>query len=688
MSIRWFIAGNLRFVSVMTSFRRLFGLAIGLFFLLAAPAIAMSQSSPTVVTADSTVPADDVIDIEFDELVTTTTSTSTTVAPTTTLAETLDMGIAEPRYLEMASEVVAGKAASGRTVSVAATGLAPNSKVLLVLQPENVVLVESTTDASGNATLSATLPNGVTLGSHMLLATGTTPAGDDVSTSGAFVVDSSGVVTGVVAASESLAKPPSLAELQRALDAGAPLYDTAANVATTAAVAVGAAVIGTVAAGGAAGGAGGSSGSGGSRSSSSNESGDGSVSPESQSEDRNTESQGEVGSIDVDELQKLEHDHESWGDKSLLWRLPGAQASHSLILRAYNWAESHSVLLSRVLIDGQWMRAALGPIHLVFAYVGMLLGVLGAISTGGAALLPPMGLVFVVIVMSMADALAGMLAWLSFTLVVAVSGGLSNLFDLRTLLGMAIVFMALPLVANHARPLRRLNDGTLLWKLDRLGDYLLAPIIVSFAASAALTALNGLSGLQLVESSDASQVRWLVGITVVCRMVIEDVVVRGFPQRLAATHLDNGDGLGVVADYGTVLAKGGLFLLASSSFFGLGWRTWLMVSLMTLVPFLKITKDRYPNFWWLKHWFPQGVLRTVMMIFVGSWFAQWVLSTSSSPNAARELAPLLMLPGVALGFIDLFGRSGDKWPNAVWNRLIAAGAWIFVLGIMLGRFSV
>jgi hypothetical protein len=523
----------------------------------------------------------------------------------------------------------------------------------------------------------------------MLVATGTTPAGGDVSTSGAFVVDSSGVVTGVVAASESLAKPPSLAELQRALDAGAPLYDTAANVATTAAVAVGAAVLGTVAAGGSSGSGGGnSSKSGDAQSDTGSEGGENSTLSESSSDGRDTQSQGEVGSIDVDELQKLEHDHESWGDKSSLWRLPGTHAAHSVILRLYNWAESHSVLLSRVLIDGQWMRATLGPIHLVFAYVGLLLGVLGAIATGGAALLPPMGLVFVVMVMSMADALAGMLAWLSFTVVVAVSGGLSNLFDLRTLLGMAIVFMALPLVANHARPLRRLNDGTLLWKLDRLGDYLLAPIIVSFAASAALTALNGLSGLQLVESTDVSQVRWLVGITVVCRMVIEDVVVRGFPQRLAATHLDTGDGLGVIADYGTVLAKGGLFLLASSSFFGLGWRTWLMVGLMTLVPFFKITKDRYPNFWWLKHWFPHGVLRTVMMIFVGSWFAQWVLSTSSSPNAARELAPLLMLPGVALGFIDLFGRSGDKWPNAIWNRLIAAGAWTFVLGVMLGRFSV
>ncbi len=673
----------------MTSFRRFFGLAIGLFFLLAAPAIAMSQSSPALLTADSTVPADDVIEIEFDELVTTTSSTSTTVAPTTTLADALEMGVAEPRYLEMASEVVAGKVASGRIVSVAATGLAPNSKVLLLLQPENVVLVESTTDANGNATLNATMPSGVSSGPHMLVATGITSTGDDVSTSGAFVVDSSGVVTGVVAASESLSQPPSLADLQRALDAGAPLYDTAANVATTAAVAVGAAVLGTVAAGGAAGGSGsGSSGSGGTKSSSSNEGGDGSLLSESQSENRNTESQGEVGSIDVDELQKLEHDHESWGDRTTLWRLPGAHVSHSLILRLYNWAESHSVLLSRVLIDGQWMRAALGPIHLVFAYIGMLLGVLGAVSTGGSALLPPMALVFVIMVMSMADAFAGMLAWLSFTVVVAVSGGLSTLFDLRTLLGMAIVFMALPLIANHARPLRRLNDGSLLWKLDRVGDYLLAPIIVSFAASAALTALNGLSGLQLVDSTDASQVRWLIGITVVCRMIIEDVVVRGFPQRLAATHLDTGDGLGVFADYGTVLAKGGLFLLASSSFFGLGWRTWLMVSLMTLVPFLKITKDRFPNFWWLKHWFPQGVLRTVMMIFVGSWFAQWVLSTSSSPNAARELAPLLMLPGVALGFIDLFGRSGDKWPNSVWNRLVAAGAWVFVLGIMLGRFSV
>ncbi len=652
------------------------------------PVLGSTHSSAAVIGVDSTVPSDEVIDIVLDEEpTTTTTSTSTTSTTSTTEPTTLEMGIAAPQYLLLESQVVAGQKAATRAVTLTAAKLRPNTTVAFLIQPDGITLGEATVDAGGNASITATIPDALATGSHMLVANGTSDSGEVVSTASAFVLDSSGVVTDVIAPSESMSSPPSLADLQRALDAGAPLYDTAANVATTAAVAVGAAVVGTIAGGG-------STGSSSSSSGGSTRSGDGQDqnSDGSQSDSsalgRDTEAQGEVGSLDTDGLQKLEHHETSWGDKIGTWKLPGYSTTQNVIARVYQWSESRSVVLSRILIDGQWLRATFGPVQFLTAYVGLLLGVLGAVSTHGMVILPPIALVFAIMVLSMVDALSGLMAWVGFTSIALIRGEVSGIFDIRTLVGLAIVFIALPLIANHARPLRRPTYGNWVNRVDRVGDYLVAPIVVAFASSAALNAINGLSGLQLVQPHDASTVRWVAAIAVVSRLLIEDIVVRGFPQRLADTHLDTGDGLGVIADYGTVLMKGLLFLLASSSFFGLGWRTWVMVILMTLVPFLKVSQDRYPNFWWIKHWFPQGVIRSTMMIFIGSWFAQWVLSTSSSPNAAKELAPFLMLPGIAVGLIDLFGRQGDKWPNALWTRLVSAGFWVFVIGIMVGRFSV
>ena len=109
---------------------------------------------------------------------------------------------------------------------------------------------------------------------------------------------------------------------------------------------------------------------------------------------------------------------------------------------------------------------------------------------------------------------------------------------------------------------------------------------------------------------------------------------------------------------------------------------------MTLVPFLKLFVDRFPNVPFIHRWFPRGILRTVVMLWVGAWLTGLILGGDSSAAHTKEMAAFLLLPGMVIGLIDIAGREGGAWPDVLWKRLIGGCLWVLAFLVMFGHVTV
>jgi len=247
--------------------------------------------------------------------------------------------------------------------------------------------------------------------------------------------------------------------------------------------------------------------------------------------------------------------------------------------------------------------------------------------------------------------------------------------------------MAIPLVANLTRPFRRELD-TDHALADRIGDYVLLALLMALAARSMYTALNGLSGLFVVAPDDAAALRWVAGVVVLARLAIEDVVTRTYPSRIAATKLADPPERSLLTRLLLIAARAGLFLLGAAPFLGLGWRTWMVIALMSLVPVLELFEDRYPNVAALHRWFPRGILRTTAMLYVSVWYAAWVLGGDSSAEHTKAMFAFLLLPGVALGMVDTIGRHGGDWADTRWKRGVGAALWAITFAVLYGQITV
>jgi hypothetical protein len=213
-------------------------------------------------------------------------------------------------------------------------------------------------------------------------------------------------------------------------------------------------------------------------------------------------------------------------------------------------------------------------------------------------------------------------------------------------------------------------------------------LFASYAASSAYSALNGLSGLQLVSPDFANQVRIAMIFACIGRLLAEDAVMWLYPQRSSSIAITVDGEPGTVTRLVTIAFTGVLYLVGAGPFFGLGWRTWLIISLMMLVPTIKLFSDSLPNIAFAHKWFPRGILRSVMMVFVSAWFAQQIFAWAGEAHHAQTMAVFLMLPGIAIGFVDCIAREGGEWSSNLLTKVSGAALWLFLAAVLTGNVAV
>ena len=158
-----------------------------------------------------------------------------------TTRETVDLGLD------------VGFKAAGAPVTVAASGLLPNSPVQIIVYSDPQILATVQTDDAGNANVTAEIPSDLPEGAHTLVVQAIGPEGTPVQSMGAMQLNDEGVVTAVAPPADATGLAPGDEAMTRALAAGKPVYDAQGHPVTVAAVAAaGAAVVAVAGAAGAA----------------------------------------------------------------------------------------------------------------------------------------------------------------------------------------------------------------------------------------------------------------------------------------------------------------------------------------------------------------------------------------------------------------------------------------------------
>jgi hypothetical protein len=378
----------------------------------------------------------------------------------------------------------------------------------------------------------------------------------------------------------------------------------------------------------------------------------------------------------------------SWGDRSRTWKSKGTQS----VDRSWrNGAQSISVfspLAARTIGDGSYLRAMFGSLSLLAYPIAVVLGVWALIDADRQALPPATLIVIAIALLGTLDAMAGFFAAAIYAIGITVSGNIFTREEALTVAGVMIIFFAPALLASAIRPVRRLisSDDD---RWERITDYALVGLLSYFTLSKVVGALNGLSGLKLPISADAKQIALIVAIAITARIILEDLATYLYPVRLETVSPDYKE----PTTFQQVISlefKTFLFVTLAIPFVGFNIQLLIGTFFFLLPSILGLTVgDKYPKVPGLGRIVPKGALKIIVMIFVGSIFANWVETLFENPE---DFIPwsfaLLAIPGLVLKFAgDFAEKPGYDWRKTDFGRTVyrIGGIAIYILIVQMVR---
>jgi len=400
--------------------------------------------------------------------------------------------------------------------------------------------------------------------------------------------------------------------------------------------------------------------------------------------ERREQRRGKLAGVVTMKLKGVKVGEEGRGDKSSTWRGLGTTTLDRSMTDAPVKVGPYSALVSRIFVDGAWLRAILGSRAVALWSVAVAAAVAWIIDTQGYVSVPSTWILCVLVAVVALDAMGGLLASVLITAAVVMFDRVTDIADVRALLGVWVLLISAPLLAHVIRPLRRARD-TANFARERLYDYGMMPVFVAFASGSMVKALNGLSGLDIVSPEAITAVRWTVWIAMILRLAGEDLALSLYPQRSVAVQpaklVSQARAWGLVS----VAIRFGVFLFVAYPFFGINVAT-LVAAVLTIGPaLLKLWEDDLPNNERLFYWLPRGFLRFFLLLIVGGWLSSRLVGDEATPDTVRRMTPWLLVPGAVFGVVELFGRTGKPWRDDKVKHVGGAIFWLVAVLVVAGR---
>ena len=378
---------------------------------------------------------------------------------------------------------------------------------------------------------------------------------------------------------------------------------------------------------------------------------------------------GSVKSAKV-KMTKFSGDGSGRGDQSRTWQLPGWEKVDAWSLSVPVWLATRSPLTARILADGSYLRAIFSTAWVLLVLAGGYLGLVAAHQTNGVPIAPSVALTTALVVIAIFDATAGAMGVLGFLAGMFIWRGndLGAVTTMRSFLGLAALWFAIPLIAAATRPFRRSTVVGSKYAWDRVADTVIGTLTAGWAVQKTIGGMPGLSGLDLPIADRAGTIALIAMAAVVTRVLVEEFAAWRYPLRLSAVEKSKMPFAGTRQRIFATGLRTVLFVFLSIAFIGNCWQLWVGAALFLVPQVLSIYERKFPNSERLHGLLPGGIFKTLLMLIVGSFFAKLVFSILSNPDSMlRNGFTLMTIPGLILSALGLFGHDGPD-PKWTWPR--------------------
>ena len=342
-----------------------------------------------------------------------------------------------------------------------------------------------------------------------------------------------------------------------------------------------------------------------------------------------------------------------------------------------------SPLLTRTIQDGNTVRAIIGSWAALLMPIGLILGIVVAVNTGGQALPPAWIIVALVMAVAIYDAFAGFIAGAVFFLAALLTGNITNRPEFLTAIGVMVLFFAPALLASAFRPFRRLvrsQDD----KWERITDYALGTLLTFWVITKMVAAMNGLARLELPITNYGTELALIAAALLIVRVALEDIAVEHYPMRLRALHVEIKKP-SQSQKVRSLALKIAVFFIMAAPFVG-SLLNLVLGTILFAIPQITSLRleDNLPK---KKIYLPKGVFKTVVMIFVMALAANLIEGAFSSPEAFLKWSFVVMaLPGFILHYLDAISdEPKTDWKTTENGRKLyrAGGVVIFILMVLV-----
>jgi hypothetical protein len=371
------------------------------------------------------------------------------------------------------------------------------------------------------------------------------------------------------------------------------------------------------------------------------------------------------------------------GDLSKTWDNRFTDKSDFLFVSLAHRFNRFSPLLTRTIQDGNTVRAMIGSWAALLMPIGLILGIIAVINTGGQSLPPAWTIVALIMSVAIFDAFAGFVAGFVFFLAALVTGNITNRPELLTTIGVMVLFFAPALLASAFRPFRRLvrNQDD---RWERITDYALGTLLTFWVITKMVAAMNGLARLELPITDYGTELALIAAGLLLIRVGLEDIAVEQYPMRLRALHVEIRKP-SQTQKVRSLAFKIFVFFIMAAPFVGSTLNLVLGTLLFAIPQITSLSlEDNLPK---KKLYLPKGVLKTVVMIFVMALASNLIEGAFSSPEAFLKWSFVVMaLPGFFLHYLDAITDAPESdWKTTERGRMIyrVGGVIVFILMVLV-----
>ena len=380
----------------------------------------------------------------------------------------------------------------------------------------------------------------------------------------------------------------------------------------------------------------------------------GSSSSESKSEE--PESGGSLSTVDVN-LVGHESEELGTGDRFKIFSLPFLnffdKPSHDASVKT----SKYSPLISKLIVDGAYLRAMFGSFALIATFTTIGLGTMSAVNLDGAVLPPPALVLGVIAVIGVFDALSGFLGMSVFAVSVLALADERTAGDIRMLMGLILLGFGPVLLADGARNFRGETkfSGEHIW--DRIADVAIGTFLAGWSALAMVSVLPALAGLTLPIGDSATTIGLAVAIAIAVRIFAEALAARFFPVRLNNLHPTDLEDSPLAQKMTALALRAGLFFFVAAAFIGYEWYLFVGTLLFIVPSYLGLFADRVPNNPTLYQIIPAGIPGLIFSLAIGTLTVGVVTSFfGDDPLLAKLSFVLVPIPLFIVALLGLVGR--------------------------------